>query len=45
MRWVRLVSVLLIAAVGLGVLAISAGKGIRVPQDYKTIEEAINAAS
>jgi WD40 repeat protein len=45
MRLLRFLGIVLVVAVGAGSLALSGGKEIRVPQDYKTIQEAINAAS
>ncbi|MEM4402441.1 MAG: right-handed parallel beta-helix repeat-containing protein, partial [Candidatus Caldarchaeum sp.] len=45
MRALRLLSFVLVLAIWMGVLGISVGKEIRVPQDYKTIQEAIDAAA
>jgi WD40 repeat protein len=45
MKLLRFLGIVLVVAVGAGSLALSGGKEIRVPQDYKTIQEAINAAS
>jgi len=45
MRTLRLIGLALILAIWVGTLAISAGREIRVPQDYQTIQEAIDAAA
>jgi WD40 repeat protein len=40
----RLLGLVAILASGTGILGVSAGKEIRVPQDYKTIQQAVDAA-